>query len=457
MFVNIKIDGKEIKALKGDTILKTAIRLNIDIPHLCTNNLFKSNLSKCSMCLVKVKYKNNTEECYEKLFACETIVKEGMSILNETSQYIKNYRNTVLNSLLSTHKPTCNQCNVYSHCKLKDYFNKYEIKNNENIKKTENAVIENRIEKTLLEEIEMSANYERCIECGICKTYKENFIKDNHKTKIFDLCPTKVFIPKKLLNTDFNKIKKTEGYCIDCENICRCEIYSDDKEAVMLGSDETSKYGICDFAFHLKSQEKLTPLIYTLKNGLEEQTNEVSELYNNFFNKSPEEDTYAFISTYFPKEDIDAAEEEVKRLNIKNYFFESTKVNTDSNVKKRNTSNFNYVFTSKDKNKISENFFKNQYSTNSIFFIIASPAILKDIDFINFTKKHSGNYIIFTSYHCEASREAYLAFHIKMFYEFGGEYIDRNRIKKTINFEECNNSKRYSLKDIFNFLKAKNN
>ena len=140
MIIKITVDGKNIYSQKGWTILKALSYFKIEIPNLCdynyndnTNNNFSYARDEkelnCKLCIIKVKRKN--EESYSLKYACNEIVENGMEIISEDDE-IASYRKSLLNSIYFSHNAICSNCEVDYNCKLKKYFDLYNITKNNN-------------------------------------------------------------------------------------------------------------------------------------------------------------------------------------------------------------------------------------------------------------------------------------------------------------------------------------
>lgn len=97
--INIKINGIEIAAEQGTTILQAARENQIEIPTLCYDERVKT-YGACGLCVVEI-------EGAPKLFrACSTGISEGMSILTDTDR-VRASRKTALEFLMSDHTGDC--------------------------------------------------------------------------------------------------------------------------------------------------------------------------------------------------------------------------------------------------------------------------------------------------------------------------------------------------------------
>lgn len=97
--INLKIDGKEVEAQQGQTILEVAEENGISIPTLCYHEEI-SKTTSCFLCMVKDK---NTENYIP---SCSVEITDGMDI-DASSDDIFEMRQTALNLLLSEHTGDC--------------------------------------------------------------------------------------------------------------------------------------------------------------------------------------------------------------------------------------------------------------------------------------------------------------------------------------------------------------
>lgn len=102
MEVNIIIDGKNIKADSGQTVLEVAKANNIDIPTLCYLKGINEPAS-CRVCVVEIEGAKNL------VTSCTTKVREGMVVRTNSSKVLR-ARKTALELLLSNHNKNCLNC-----------------------------------------------------------------------------------------------------------------------------------------------------------------------------------------------------------------------------------------------------------------------------------------------------------------------------------------------------------
>ncbi|WP_181685082.1 2Fe-2S iron-sulfur cluster-binding protein [Halorhabdus salina] len=113
--VTLEIDGQEVQARDGQTILEAAKEADIDIPTLCEHaNL--SNVGACRMCLVEVDGERNET-------ACTTAAQDGMEISVETDE-LWTHRRTMLEMMFADQNHYCMYCEMEGDCELEDMFNR---------------------------------------------------------------------------------------------------------------------------------------------------------------------------------------------------------------------------------------------------------------------------------------------------------------------------------------------
>jgi len=87
-YVNINIDGAIIHAVKGTSVLDTAIEYGICIPHLC-HVPYLSDIGACRLCIVEHVVNSHSNVTT----SCTLNVQEGMVILTNTERIRKLRRN----------------------------------------------------------------------------------------------------------------------------------------------------------------------------------------------------------------------------------------------------------------------------------------------------------------------------------------------------------------------------
>lgn len=88
--MKIKINGREVEAFPGETLLQTARREDIFIPGLCYSDATEPTNS-CRLCMVEVAEGNRSR----LVAACAFPVKDGLSVITESDEILK-IRTTLL-------------------------------------------------------------------------------------------------------------------------------------------------------------------------------------------------------------------------------------------------------------------------------------------------------------------------------------------------------------------------
>lgn len=108
--ITIKINGMEVSAPKGSTILEAAKLINVDIPTLCYLKEI-NEIGACRICVVEVKGARSL------VTACVYPINEGMEVFTATPAVIDARRKT-LELILSTHERKCLSCVRSGDCEL---------------------------------------------------------------------------------------------------------------------------------------------------------------------------------------------------------------------------------------------------------------------------------------------------------------------------------------------------
>jgi len=118
--VKLTIDGKEVLAKEGTTILQAARDQGIRIPTLCYHERLNP-IGSCRLCVVEIS--GNTEP----VEACATPVTEGMGVTT-SSDRLFGLRQESLKRLLVHHPLDCPICDKAGECVLQDLVFEYGIR-----------------------------------------------------------------------------------------------------------------------------------------------------------------------------------------------------------------------------------------------------------------------------------------------------------------------------------------
>ena len=111
-FVNIEINGKPVKARKGEMIIRVTDANGDYVPRFCYHEKL-AVAANCRMCLVEV------EKAPKPLPACATPVAEGMKVFTRSPKAIAAQR-AVMEFLLINHPLDCPICDQGGECELQD-------------------------------------------------------------------------------------------------------------------------------------------------------------------------------------------------------------------------------------------------------------------------------------------------------------------------------------------------
>jgi predicted molibdopterin-dependent oxidoreductase YjgC len=106
--VNLIIDGKEVTAHSGETVLDCALRQDIDIPHLCTHAGLPA-FGACRICLVEIEGMRGYPA------SCSTPAEEGMVVRTDTPR-LRELRRNILELMMLEHPSACLVCEEKDLC-----------------------------------------------------------------------------------------------------------------------------------------------------------------------------------------------------------------------------------------------------------------------------------------------------------------------------------------------------
>ena len=117
--VTITIDGREVKAQSGQTVMEAAKTVGIDIPVLCHHPAV-APIGACRMCLVEIEKQRALQP------ACTFPVSDGLVIHTESPKVVE-ARKFVLNLLFSERNHFCMFCQMNGNCELQDLAYRYHM------------------------------------------------------------------------------------------------------------------------------------------------------------------------------------------------------------------------------------------------------------------------------------------------------------------------------------------
>lgn len=151
--MKITIDGKEIEAKEGQTILEAALEADIFIPHLCSHPDLEAK-GGCRLCSVEI------EGMEDSVPSCMTKAEEGMKITVNGPKADK-VRRTAMELILATHPADCTGCPKYGKCELQSMY-QYMGVGPERWRKKSRSVANDESNPLV------SHLFTRCVRCGRC-------------------------------------------------------------------------------------------------------------------------------------------------------------------------------------------------------------------------------------------------------------------------------------------------
>jgi NADH-quinone oxidoreductase subunit G len=204
-FVNVEINGKPVKARKGEMIIRVTDANGSYVPRFCYHEKL-SVAANCRMCLVEV------EKAPKPMPACATPVAEGMKIFTDSPRAIGAQR-AVMEFLLINHPLDCPICDQGGECELQDLAVGFgrDISRFSERKRT---VLDENLGPLI------ATDMTRCIQCTRCvrfteevagnqelgmigrgeqekvRTYIESTVNHELSGNVIDLCPVGALVSK---------------------------------------------------------------------------------------------------------------------------------------------------------------------------------------------------------------------------------------------------------------------
>jgi formate dehydrogenase alpha subunit len=116
----INIDGRDVPAETGRTILEVASAAGIDIPALCHDPRLTPT-GACRLCVVEIEGQAGLHT------SCTRLAEPGMIVRTESEPVVRSRRST-LEMLLSEHNVSCTTCDADGDCLLQDYAYRYQAR-----------------------------------------------------------------------------------------------------------------------------------------------------------------------------------------------------------------------------------------------------------------------------------------------------------------------------------------
>ena len=154
--IKVTIDGQELYAEEGLSILDAARSLKIHIPSLCYHKDLRI-AGNCRICLVELE---NTRSL---VASCATPLEEGMRI-STNSLRVRTARKSMLELLLSEHFTDCTNCYKNGKCELQNLASEFKIINTNFIPlRHEESVTLDTLSPAIIKDDRKCVRCQRCV------------------------------------------------------------------------------------------------------------------------------------------------------------------------------------------------------------------------------------------------------------------------------------------------------
>ncbi|WP_026660477.1 FAD-dependent oxidoreductase [Butyrivibrio sp. AC2005] len=198
--MKIFIDGKEIEAREGASVLDAALEAGVFIPHLCSHPDLEAK-GGCRLCSVEI---DGVEGAVP---SCKTTVTDGMKITVNGPEAEK-VRKTAMELILATHPADCTGCPKYGKCELQSMYQYMGVSPERWRKKS--RPVPNDESNPLISHL-----FTRCVRCGRCI----RACQDMRGVKVLDYIKTDIGIRAGIPE---GKSLKEAGcrFCGACIEVC---------------------------------------------------------------------------------------------------------------------------------------------------------------------------------------------------------------------------------------------
>ena len=235
----LTIDGREIEAQHGQTVMEAATANGIFIPYFCWHPKL-SVPGNCRICVVGVEDKGG--EWVE--IACNMPVTEGMVVFTN-SEKVRARRKATMQFITLNHPVDCGICDKAGECTLQDYHYEYNgersVSIDAKVHATKHYALSNRI----------VLDNERCIQCTRCVRFTREISKSNglgmqnradhslvraaedgsfaadpYSDNVIDICPVGALLSRSFLHkARVWYLKPTASVCPGCARGCAVNLW----------------------------------------------------------------------------------------------------------------------------------------------------------------------------------------------------------------------------------------
>lgn len=263
--VTINIDGTSYTVEPNGNLLDTCLSLGIDIPYFCFHPALGS-VGSCRLCAVK-KFRDKNDKTGKITISCMEPVIDGM-IISVNDKEVKEFRSSVIESLMTNHPHDCPICDEGGECHLQDMV----VMTGHNYRRYD---FKKRTYKNQYLGPFINHEMNRCIQCYRCvRFYKdyaggkdlgvfgshnhlyfgrfeEGALENEFSGNLIEVCPTGVFTDKTLKKHYTRKwdLTNAPSICPHCAvgcNTIQGERYGILRRTLNRYNNEVNGYFLCD-------------------------------------------------------------------------------------------------------------------------------------------------------------------------------------------------------------------
>jgi NADH-quinone oxidoreductase subunit G len=238
----IFVDGREVTAEAGQTVLQAALASGCELPYFCYHPAL-SVAGSCRVCVVQVEGRSWVE------IACNMPVTEGLRVLTD-SDLVREHRKAMLELTLLNHPVDCGICDKAGECSLQDYHYKYNGQSSVSVDAKVRATKHHPLSERIV------LDNERCILCSRCVRFTHEISKshalgiqqrgdhslvravedgafdsDPYSDNVVDICPVGALLSRSFLHrARVWYLEPTPSICPGCARGCTVNIWHRKKE-----------------------------------------------------------------------------------------------------------------------------------------------------------------------------------------------------------------------------------
>lgn len=251
--VNLEINGQEIEAETGTTILEACEQAGIDVPTLCHYSSL-TDVGACRICTVEVG-----DGDFET--ACTTPVQDGMTVEADTEE-LNEYRRTILELICAEENHYCMYCDQDGDCELQDLLKEFGV-DHVRIPFSYSSYSVDAVSDHLV------IDHNRCILCGRCVRVCDEVVANDtldfggrgRDTQVvadlnqpigestciscgacLQVCPTGTILSKhSVYQGNTRECEKTPSTCTRCSIGCSIDVFTRSNNVVQLQGNEVDE------------------------------------------------------------------------------------------------------------------------------------------------------------------------------------------------------------------------